>query len=185
MKFHEVDPAEGGRVLVLGPAAQSDILTLDLKRQVSDIVLTQRQAQQFRIRGQNRNDHRRRRPQTGTRRRIRPCRDFQRQGLATIEIPHHAVVDTLVQIQQTVVIIGGRCGPTENFLPVIGLETHALLLPRLDGAEGTEADGRIQYRSSIEVAIGGHITATPGEPQPQGRFGSNAHDYAPFTVSCS
>ena len=99
MEFHEVETAEGSRILILTSAREPDVDAFNFIGESRDLVFAERKVQPFDESLDHRDDEGRRRTQAGPWRRIGVCGQRERQWAAAIEIAHNAIIDGLMQRQ--------------------------------------------------------------------------------------
>ena len=172
MEFHEVEPAESGRILVLLAAGEGEVLPLDFVRETGRFVVSQGQVHPFGEALEDTNDHGGGRTQAGSGRCVVVGRDPEspRDGP---EILHDTLVNAPDEVR------GRRKRRVQRAfhvrVAIVGIDPDRLPRLRLDGAVGGKVDGGVEDLPPVQVAVRRDVAASSGEAEPERRFAADNH----------
>ena len=174
MEFHEIKPAESGRILVLLAAREGEILAFDLIRQTGRFVVAEGEVHPFREAFEDADDHRRRRTQAGTGRRVVVRCNPEGSGDGSI-IPDDPLIDTTDEVRSRVE--RPVQWAVEMRLTIVRIDPYPTPFLRFNRAVSGQVDGGIEDLSPVQVTVGRDVAPPSCEPQPQRRFASDNHNY--------
>jgi hypothetical protein len=167
-KLDKIGAAERRRILILPAARQPEVEPLDLKGEMSDLVFPEPHAE-ISAECLDQRDHQGRGgTQTRAGRRIDRGGDGRGNGLSTVVIPHHPLIDAAMQ-QKSGSRQFGRCGEHLLTSQILGAENDPVVLARAHEGVGEPIDRRVEHGATEFVAIGRKVGATTGETKPQRR----------------
>ena len=167
-EFDVVQPAEGGGVVILAAAGETEVDPFDLERQARHVIGAERKLKRAPERFDEGDDQRRGRAEAGAGRNVDRRRHRDRQPDPAAEALHHARIDGAVQHQ-----------PLADGQVRIGIERFLLadirrpendLVAAVAGGDmriGEAVDGRVQDGAAVLVAVGRKIRPAAGQPQPE------------------
>ncbi len=163
-----MDPPQGGAVLVLAAAREPQLLRLQLKGDLGQLLGGVRLLAAARQPREQRDVERARAAQARADRRIRPRQDLDAPG------DRQHVERRLVQVQLAVVPDETGVGHGDPLAEVLG--------PQPDGAAAQEevdvhrqGDGSVHHRAALGVGERGDVGPPPGPIDPQRRAGADDH----------
>lgn len=173
-ELHEVEPAEGGCILILLAPAQLQVVSLDVISQSCDFIISYGQVEPFGESLEDRHDHGGRRAQPASRCGIGVGGDSERQPAGGV-IAHDPVVNALVQVDDAV-DRQLRSRIEYLALPDIGrFDLDPAVVGLFDRAICIEVNRGVEDQAPVEVAVRGYIAASSGQSQPQRGFAAYDH----------